>query len=232
MIEAVVFDLDDTLYAERDYAMSGFAAVAAAFADRLGDRERTVADCRRLFSSPHRTRVFDALLTERGLADNADLAHRMVETYRTHRPTIQLFPDAHAALARLRSKYKLGLITDGRAITQWEKIDGLGLRPRLDEIIVTSELTPAGNADSTETDFSKPHPLAFQQMAKRLRVAYDACCYVADNPSKDFVAPNALGWVTVQVRRHGGLYGELTPAPGGQAHHVIEDLAELDARLC
>ena len=38
-IRAVVFDLDDTLYPEREYAFSGFAAVATAFQDRLGDPE-------------------------------------------------------------------------------------------------------------------------------------------------------------------------------------------------
>ena len=36
-VKVVAFDLDDTLYPEREYAFSGFAAVAEAFEQRLGE---------------------------------------------------------------------------------------------------------------------------------------------------------------------------------------------------
>ena len=51
--KAVIFDLDDTLYPEREYAFSGFATVAQAFETELGDPGTTVAEMRRLFR--HRT---------------------------------------------------------------------------------------------------------------------------------------------------------------------------------
>ncbi|MDO8631462.1 MAG: HAD family hydrolase [Phycisphaerales bacterium] len=234
-----MFDLDDTLYAERDYAFSGFAAVARAFTDRLGDTDRTEADLRRLFDSDHRSRVFNALVAERGRGDDAPLVARMVDVYRSHSPTIRLYPDAEAALSRLRPDYKLGLISDGCAAAQWAKVVALNLRSRLDEIIVTSELDATGDArggarSSAETAppaFAKPHPRAFELMAGRLGVAPRECVYVADNPAKDFIAPNALAWLTIRIHRRDGVYRDAIAAPDGQPKHCIDSLDALDALL-
>ena len=217
-IAAVVFDLDDTLYPESEYACSGFAAVAEAFADRLGNPADSAAAMRRLFDSEHRPRVFDSLLAELGLKEDSELVGRMIEVYRNHRPTIWLFPDADAALNELRGTYRLGLLSDGRTSTQWAKIDALGLRDRLDAILITSELG---------SGFGKPSPRPFDCISTRLQVVGSRSVYVADNPAKDFLAPNALGWTTVQVRRADGLYRDQTPPPGGEPKHVMESLDRL-----
>jgi putative hydrolase of the HAD superfamily len=54
--------------------------------------------------------------------------------------------------------------------------------------------------------FSKPHARAFELVQCRLRPADGWYVYVADNPVKDFIAPTALGWDTVRVRRPQGLH--------------------------
>ncbi len=221
-IQAIVFDLDDTLYPERAYAMSGFTAVAAAFADRLGDPTETTARLRVLFDTEHRARVFNAILAERGLPEDPDTIRAMIDAYRSHRPTITLHPDADAALTRLRPAYKLGLITDGPAIQQWAKIDALKLRDRFDEIIVTDDLGPG---------FAKPHPLAFELIRERLDVPHTACAYVADNVAKDFIAPNALGWLTIRVLREDGIYRDVKAAEGGEARQITDGLDTLEDRL-
>lgn len=232
-IRAIVFDLDDTLFPEREYAWSGFRAVAGAFANDLGDVSETVADLQRLFDSEKRPRVFDALLTERFGEVDQNLLLKMIDIYRRHPPVITPYPDVEAALTRLGGRFKLGLITDGRSYTQWAKIDALRLRPRFDHIIVTSDLRPAraeGEKVSAEWDmFAKPNPRAFHVMTSALNVGHTACMYVADNPGKDFVAPNALGWLTVRVERPGGVYFDKSSADGGQPMHTIKSLDELDA---
>ncbi len=215
MIKAVIFDLDDTLYPERAYAFSGFAAVAAAFNDLLGDPSETTEQMQQLFDSKHRRRVFNELLDRRGLPGDQQLIDRMIETYHTHRPTITLHPDADRILTQLRGRCKLGLISDGPSISQWAKIDALGLRSRLDEIIITSDLDP---------DHAKPHPAAFEQMAKRLDVQPDQCAYVADNPAKDFIAPNALGWTTIQITRPDGIYTGVCATAVARAKHIVDTL--------
>lgn len=219
---AVVFDLDDTLYPEREYAFSGFTAVAEAFGDRLGDAGKAAARIRRLFDTEHRPRVFDALLAELGLPQDRKLVDAMIEVYQAHRPTIRLFHDAEVVLKTLRPEYRLGLLTDGRSVTQGLKIDALGLRGRFDVILITSELGPG---------FAKPSPRPFEFMSTRLQVVGSRSVYVADNPAKDFEAPNALGWMTVQVRRSEGLYHNQASAPGGEPFQVIDGLDRLIENL-
>lgn len=221
-IRAVIFDLDDTLYPERVYAFSGFAAVAAAFENRLGDRTETTAAMQRLFDTEHRSRIFNRLLAERGSPEDPQLIHSMIDTYRTHKPAIALHADADAALGRLHGHYKLGLITDGPVVQQWAKIDALALRPRLDEVILTSEL---------DVEYGKPHTRAFELMAKRLGTEPAQCAYVADNPAKDFIAPNRLGWTTVRINRPDGIYGDQSPPEGGAPGHGISTLDSLDLIL-
>ncbi|MEK6798210.1 MAG: HAD family hydrolase [Planctomycetota bacterium] len=227
--KAVIFDLDDTLYPEREYAFSGFATVAQAFETELGDPGTTVAEMRRLFDTEHRGRVFDRLIADRGPVGSADLVRQMVSVFREHVPSIRLYVDADAALRRLRSTVRLGLITDGPAGQQWRKIDVLELRGRLDQIIVTSELRAADGSDSL--NFAKPHPWAFERMASALGVSHGSCFYVGDNQAKDFVAPNRLGWQSVRVLRSDGVYRDAPPAQGGCASREITSLDELDSLL-
>ena len=221
-IRAVIFDLDDTLYPERSYVFSGFAAVAAAFADLLGDATAAARDMRRFFDPDRRSRVFNALLAERGVDPDPELIDRLVAIYRAHAPTIQLRGDADAALSRLGGRYQLGVITDGPPVQQRAKIDALGLADRVERIIVTGELG---------SGFAKPHPRAFEMMAASLAVDARRCVYVADNAAKDFIAPNALGWMTIQVRRPDGIYRETPAPPGGAPRFVVEMLDEIDRLL-
>lgn len=222
MISAVIFDLDDTLYPERSFAFSGFAAVAEAFQQILGGAGQAADRMRELFDTGHRGRVFNQILAQAGAAEDPDLIRRMVATYHAHRPTITLFPDADRALARLRPARKLGLLTDGPAVMQRAKIEALELAPRLDAIVLTDELGAGAG---------KPDPRGFELLASRLGANHDACVYVADNPAKDFVAPNALGWETIRVVRPDGIYRDATVAQAGSPRHVIDTLDELDKLL-
>ena len=220
---AIVFDLDDTLYLERSYAFSGFEAVAAKFERELDmPAGAAVARMKALFDTEHRPRVFNRLLEELGVTRTPDLVARMVETYRSHVPTIAMLPDAEAAITRWKCKCKLGIITDGPAVMQSAKLDALGLRDRMDSAILTDLMGPS---------FSKPHARSFEMMADQLGVPHERCAYIADNPTKDFVAPNALGWLTVQITRSEGIYRDQPPAPGGTPRHVISTLDDLDRVL-
>jgi putative hydrolase of the HAD superfamily len=216
--KAVIFDLDDTLYSERAYAFSGFRAVAESFVEVFGDPERAARTMCQLFDTEHRPRVFDEMCRRAGLSGDDRLVARMIETYRNHKPAIELCADADAALARLRGRRKLGVLSDGLLATQSAKIDALGLRNRVDEIILTDDLG---------REFWKPHPRAFELMAEKLSARAEDCTYLADNPAKDFVAPRALGWRTIQIRRPEGIYRDCPAAEDGAPDHVITSLDDL-----
>lgn len=219
-IRAIVFDLDDTLYPEREFVFSGYRVVADAFAGRLGAPFDLVRRMTELFDTPDRGRVFNVILAEAGVAQaQVDaLVPEMIATYRSHKPGIHLHPDADAALTRLGGRYRLGLISDGPLEMQNNKIDALDLRDRLDEVILT---------DRWGRQFWKPHPRAFEEMSRRLGLAAAECLYVADNPAKDFIAPGGLGWSTAFVRRPDGIYADQEPAEGSRIDLIVESLDAL-----
>ncbi len=57
--------------------------------------------------------------------------------------------------------------------------------------------------------------------------------YVGDNPAKDFVVPNARGWISVMVERpgHRRIHAAAQVAEGGAPQHTVASLAELPAVL-
>ncbi len=63
----------------------------------------------------------------------------MVKIYRYNNPNISLYDDAYEVLNRFKSKYKLGLITDGHRGAQWNKIKALDIEKYMDKIIVTDD---------------------------------------------------------------------------------------------
>lgn len=217
-VRLVVFDLDDTLYPELDYVYSGFAAVAAAIKDELRTEADLAGRMKAIFDSGNRSRVFDALLAEFDRPAETALIRRMVELYRSHRPRISLFGDADLALRLLGGRYHLALLSDGYLISQQRKIEALQLASRIDRIVLTDELG---------REYWKPDPRPFAMLESAFGLPGALCAYVGDNPSKDFVAPNRLGWQTIMVRRPEALYAHLPAAEQGQPACQIESLDHL-----
>jgi putative hydrolase of the HAD superfamily len=206
MAVAVVFDLDDTLYPEVDFVRSGFRSVAEWCRKEMGV-DGFAETAWRLFSQGRRGDIFDAALSALGRAPAKDVITQLVTLYRTHAAQITLLPDSVRCLQQLRGRYKLGLITDGPAEMQWNKIRCLGLADSFDEIIVTSDLGDG---------FAKPHPRAFMEMEKRFQAAGSDLFYVADNPAKDFTVPARLGWRTIRILREQGLHRKAAGAAVAQ----------------
>lgn len=206
--DRITFDLDDTLYLERDFAFSGFLAVEAHL-----DIAGFAATCRELFDTPHRAAIFNEALRRHALQLSvADL----VAIYRDHVPDIALAPDA----ARYLTRGGFGLITDGPERTQRAKIAALGLERFCDQIIPTGQW-PQG--------FGKPHPRAYQAIVDAAEGR--RCVYVADNAAKDFVTPNRMGWLTVQILRPGRVHDGAPPDAEHAAQVVITTLDQLDGAL-
>lgn len=207
-----VFDLDDTLYLERDYARSGFAAVGRFLRDALGV-EGFAAHCEHLLSCGVRGTIFDQALRDLGWNSDGALVDRMVEIYRSHVPQITLAPDAEACVTRLRGR--LALITDGPEKTQRAKIAALGLGKHIELMVVTG---------AWPGEFGKPHPRAFKEVMAWSGQPAEAHVYVADNAAKDFIAPRALGWRTVQILRPLRIHHAAAPSLSHAPDTVIETL--------
>jgi putative hydrolase of the HAD superfamily len=70
----------------------------------------------------------------------------------------------------------------------------------------------------------KPSMLPFLELMKRERVLAKECIYIADNPRKDFLGPNMLGWLTIRVRNNEGLYYHELPLQGGEPDITVDNL--------
>lgn len=218
----LVFDLDDTLFLEREYVHSGFTAVGDWVWRNLGVPD-FAGRAWRLFEQGHRGRVFDTLLRDSGCDPVPLLINQLVYVYRSHVPQISILPDAMECLSFFRRTALLALITDGPAIAQRRKVEALELGEFFDVVVFT---------DEWGRNFAKPHARAFQLVQSRLRPSDGRFLYVADNPEKDFIAPAALGWTTVRVRRPQGLHSR-TEAPSGAGADVeMRDLAKLREFVC
>jgi putative hydrolase of the HAD superfamily len=218
MASVIVFDLDDTLYLERDFVRSGFAAV-----DRwVGESFRISGFFDRawaLFEAGRRNDIFDRALSELAIQGSPELVQRLVDIYRKHEPSIRLAPDAEEALAAVCTRRRAALLTDGTRITQAKKVEVLDLFERLRPIVYT---------DGLGIGMQKPHPHGFLTIQNAFGLKPEGFVYVADNPSKDFVAPRRLGWKTVRVRRPEGQYAHLCVEAEQEADCTVTSLTELD----
>ncbi len=214
----IVFDLDDTLYAERDFAISGFKACERWLEEKHGVGG-VVAEMTRLLDDGHMRQLFVDVLKDR-VPDATD-AHleAFIDVYRLHEPDIALYPDAAWALDHFGRDGPLGLITDGQHEVQSSKVRALRIADRFGHIVYTGAL--GGRA------FSKPHPLSYERMEAAIGVPGRQFVYVGDNPAKDFVTPNERGWISVQVHRPMRIHSRAVAAPGGTAQHELHSLEEL-----
>ncbi len=168
-----VFDLDDTLYSESDFEKSGI---------------KFVYDYLKID-----TIELDSILNSRGnwieqivlKSNNIFTKGSILELYRHHKPQIELYNSAKKFLEKLIAlKAEISLITDGRSITQRNKLIALGIESYFKNIIISEEIKS-----------EKPSEVNFLMvMEKDQKKEY---LYIADNTQKDFITPNKLGWTTI-----------------------------------
>lgn len=211
--QGVVFDLDDTLYPERDYVQSGFRQVASEV-ERIADlpEHSTYSFLWNHFTSGERGNTFDLLLEQHpSIVPRFDTT-KMVGTYRTHSPKIKLPETIKSLLESLREQGStIGIVSDGHLASQQAKVAALGLTKLVDQIVLT---------DIWGSSYWKPHHRGFMTIMKAWQLGPFKFVYVADNPKKDFVTPKRMGWKTVRLRIPGQLHFELEPESEDLAPHV------------
>ena len=233
MITTVVFDLDDTLYDEIEYCKSGLDAVAEFLANRsesTSANSTTVqADTKRIygvlweqFNTGNRTKTFNAALDELDISYDDELILQLIEVYRRHKPKITLPPDSRDVLHELSTKYTLALLTDGFLPGQQFKVQALGIEKYFKFIIYTEQLG---------REFWKPSPVGFKKILQGLEARPENTVYIADNEKKDFIAPNKLGFATIQILRSARLHTSVCGQAGAAPQHIIRQISLLSALL-
>jgi putative hydrolase of the HAD superfamily len=224
MITTVVFDLDDTLYDELDYCRSGFKTVAQSLSNIVDvlSPEEIFDSLWKQFTAGNHAKTFNAVLEDLGLGYDDRLIEKLIETYRTHKPEIKLPEDSANVLQQLSKKYTLALLTDGFLPSQQLKLQALKIEKYFKCIIYTEQLG---------RQFWKPSPVGFERLMQILNAEPQTMAYVADNEEKDFIAPNQLGFVTIQIVRPARLHKLTSNAPNALAKHVIPQITQLPTLL-
>ena len=191
-LKAVIFDLDDTLYSEKEYVRSGYQKIA----EILPEVENAAEKLWTLFEA--KKPAIDELLKMENI-QSEDVKQACLQAYRYQIPDIHLYEGVAEMLKEFKDKgLKLGIITDGRPEGQRAKMQVLGLEKMVDYIIVTDEFGGP--------EFRKPNPIAFQTMKEKLGVEYNEMCYLGDNIKKDFIVPQQLGMRSIRFLNKDGLY--------------------------
>lgn len=191
-IKAVVFDLDDTLYSEKDYVKSGFNAIEKEFPRITNISEKLW----KVFEN--KGKAIDEVLKVENIYSEEN-KNKCLNIYRNHKPDIHLYDGVREMLDNLKQQnVKLGIITDGRPEGQRAKIEALNIKGLFEEVIITDELGGI--------EFRKPNKTAFVKMHELMNIPYDQMLYVGDNIKKDFMAPEELGMKSVWFKNSNGLY--------------------------
>jgi putative hydrolase of the HAD superfamily len=213
--------MDDTLYLEHEYVLSGFRHIAGLIAE---DAQISPEDIFSFLSASamkreHRGHNLDLLFTEYPQLRSAWNVSRLVDEYRSHNPCISLFRGVQPMLSELRETgARLAVITDGASQSQHRKAEALQLARYVDSVIVT---------DDHGIGYRKPHPYAYLKVSEDFECEPEACVYIGDNPAKDFLAPRLLGWNTVRIRLPNQLHADAEPlapeaAPKAECGGIME----------
>ena len=226
MIQVVVFDMDDTLFPEHQFVQSGFHAVSEFISSEFsidGFFERAWEK----FSTGDRGRIFNQVLEDLRFAEGdphsiVQVVQKCLEVYRAHLPEITLFEDAAWALEHFSRRFPLALLSDGYLETQKNKAAALQLSHFFKRFYFT---------DQWGIECWKPSRCAYRKVEEDFFVEGEDCIYISDNPAKDFIAPNQLGWRSIWINRKAGEYHHAETAEDGAAQLEIQSLYELEVVL-
>lgn len=171
----VAFDLDDTLFYEADYLKSAYREIA-----RILDADNDALFTEMCSLYNEQKNVFEYLIKKFKKYSIEDL----LTIYRNHQPNITLNKGADVLFGYLKEKgYKIGLITDGRSVTQRNKLKALNIEEEFYKIIISEEF---GSTKLSSKNFEvfREHTVS-------------EYFYIADNTAKDFFHPNTLKWKTI-----------------------------------
>ncbi len=158
----------------------------------------------------YRVAAWERALADVGV-DDASMARELADFFladRKHRHVV--FPESRAVLERLRSRVRLGMITNGASDIQRAKIEGSGLIGYFDTILV-----------SGEEGFGKPKPEIFHLAINRLGVDEAGAVMIGDSLARDVAGAAGVGIKSVWVNRLGIKASDRFPTPDAELSDLV-----------
>lgn len=214
----IVFDLDDTLYDEKTFAVSGFKAVSRFLSKEY---KLSYSKCLRFMIANENKRgeIFDKLLNDNKIFSKK-LLHHCVKVYRYHNPKIKLYPDAENCLKRFRD-HSIYIVTDGHKNVQLNKLKSLKLlnHPLIKHCYRTNAYGKL---------MAKPNRYCFDLIKKRENVFEKDIIYIGDNPYKDFIIKKH-GFKTIRIKK--GHFKNIKLDASREADLEIKTLSQLNEKI-
>ncbi|HEY5706689.1 MAG TPA: HAD family hydrolase [Terrimicrobiaceae bacterium] len=169
----------------------------------------------RKWASSFREQVFDHALRQQ-MIESAEGSRDLAEVFGRERRLLQrLMPDARETLARLSSKYALGMLTNGAPDLQREKIAASGLESLFKEVVISGVY-----------GIGKPRPEIFLHLTDRLGVSPSDAVMVGNSLERDIAGARNAGITSIWLK----VLGSEEDAAVEPAF-TIEALAELPPLL-
>lgn len=204
-LKAVIFDLDNTILDRSET----FRRFARSFVETYFSHRKPLDPLiERIIELDQdgykdKSQLFDELLEELPWANKPD-NKELMDYYQLHYVrNATLMEEAKEVVQAIREKYKTGLITNGRTMIQYGKIDRLGLRNDFDVIVVSEEI-----------GIKKPDPRIFEAALKKLEVRPDECIYIGDHPKNDIEGAGKVGMRTIWIKVNQPWNPDLSLKPG------------------
>jgi putative hydrolase of the HAD superfamily len=219
-IKTVFFDIDNTLYDStlQSEMVRRNAMRAMIEAGLQIDEEKGLEELRRIVKEKGSNfpNHFDVMLKKFGIESNPRIIAAGIVAYHTTKAAYLVpYPDTIPTLLELRDRnIRLGVITEGRPVKQWEKLIRLGLQHFFHTVVI-----------SEEVQLEKPSPEIFKVAAQKAGCKTSESMMVGDRLDKDIIGANLAGMTTVQLMK--GKYSEIGPACcDEEPDYVVPNLRE------
>jgi len=223
-IKAVFFDLDDTLYdtsvqvrSARENAVK--AMVSAGLDATVEDALENLRGIVNKYGSNY-SHHFDELLKKYCVKDPKIIAAGIVSYHDTKTAYLVPYADSIPTLLWLRDKgCKLGVITDGIPVKQWEKLIRLGLKDMFHTVVIAEK-----------PEHQKPSKTPFKKAAQTLNLETSQCMMVGNRLDKDIEGAKKAGMTTALLVKE----GHEIQKPKNKAQepeYILEDLKSLKSVL-
>ncbi|MFX0100930.1 MAG: TIGR02253 family HAD-type hydrolase [Candidatus Hodarchaeota archaeon] len=223
LINAIFFDLDDTLF-----DATGLAELARKNAiEKMIEKglcgitfEEGYAILKEIVSEygSNFTKHFDMFLQRLDCYSTKLVSAAIIAYHEVKVDEIKLYPDVLGFLKKVTENFgcKLGIITDGLPIKQYEKI----LRLNLDEFIEDVYI-------SDEIGIRKPNPKLFTTALERSGIEPGNSLYIGDHYHNDVLPAKKIGMQTCLIHRKGKHDIILDEEMGANIDYEVSDLDEL-----
>jgi len=217
MINAVIFDLDNTLLdfmKMKEYAVK--AAITGMKEAGLDvDNDSAYNRIIEIYTEHgwENQQVFDLFLTETiGHVDNKLLAAGIISYRRAREANLQVYPNVNSTLSDLmKMGLKLAVVSDAPSREAWMRLYYLNLHHVFDVVLTFDD-----------SGARKPSPVPFKMALEKLDSEADKTLMVGDWPERDVEGAKQLGMKTIFAR-----YGDTFGTTDSGADWDVDDIHEI-----